>query len=71
MDERQGGVVGAGQVRGVTQRGQVARTGADARDDPAGAGHAGLLPPAGPGLADAVLTGPGLIGTAAKPPRVL
>ncbi len=49
MDERQGGVVGAGQVRGLTQRGQVARTGADARDDPAGAGHAGLLPPAGRG----------------------
>jgi hypothetical protein len=71
MDERQGGVVGAGQVRGLTQRGQVARTGADARDDPAGAGHAGLLPPAGPGLADAVSTGPGLIGTAAKPTRVL
>ena len=44
VDERQGGVVDAGQVRGVTQRGQVARTGADARDDPAGAGHAGLLP---------------------------
>jgi hypothetical protein len=48
MDERQGGVVDAGQVRGVAQRGQVARTAADARDDPAGAGHAGLLPPAGP-----------------------
>ena len=49
VDERQGGVIDAGQVRGVAQRGQVARTAADARDDPAGAGHGGLLPPAGPG----------------------
>ena len=81
VDERQGGVIDAGQVRGVAQRGQVARTVANARDDPAGAGHTGLLPPAGPGLAGAVstdavltaavLTGPGLIGTAAKPTRVL
>jgi hypothetical protein len=66
VDERQGGVVDAGQVRGLTQRGQVARTGADARHDPACAGHADLLPPASPGLA-----GPGLIGAAAKPTRVL
>jgi len=48
VDERQGRVIDAGQIRGVAQRGQVARTAADARDDPAGAGHAGLLPPAGP-----------------------
>jgi hypothetical protein len=56
VDERQGGAVDAGQVRGLAQRGQVARTSADARDEPAGAGHAGLL---------------GLIGTAAKRTPVL
>lgn len=48
VHERQGGVIDAGQIRGVAQRGQVARTVADASDDPAGADHADLLPPAGP-----------------------